>query len=475
MSYQRAVAFAAWAVTFLYGCASYQPKPLSPAENARSLDSRSLDDPRLRQFVTAALGSDDKPAASSGWRLTTLTLAALYYHPEIEVAQAKLSAAQAAVITAHEIPNPVLNLTNILGEAAVAGAIPAGAAPVTIGPLIDLVLETAGKRKSRTEHAQHLADAARWDLATAEWQVRGNVRNALLDLWATQQRLALTRQRLGLQDQLVGLLEHRLTQGAASALDVARERIRRAQIALGLADLDRTAAEARVKLATAIGVPVRALDGVNLDLTTFDHASATHVEIDAAGWRRAALTERSDVQAGLAAYQASEAGLQVAVANQYPNVTFSPGYQYDLGVDRYVLNLGMTLPIFHQNQGPIAEALARRQEAAAAFTALQARIIGAIDATEAAYATATESVAAGGTILADERRRAQQEETAFRAGQADRPTLLAARLEAAAIALARFDAVAQQLQALGALEDALQRPLYEPDAALPLPALELSS
>ena len=474
MSNKCALIFAAWAMALMPGCANYQPKPLSPNDNARALDSRSLDDPRLRQFVAVALSRDDRPEQPLRWRLTTLTLAALYYHPDIRVAWANLAGAEAAVITAREPANPVLNFTNILSSAAVAGAIPPAAAPVTIGPVIDFILETASKRESRTARAQNLADAARWDLATAEWRVRGGIRDALLELWATRERLALTGQRLALQEQLVELLEHRLAEGAASVLDVARERIGRAQIVLALGDLDRRAAEARVKLATAIGIPVRGLDRVDPDLSSFDAPPALAAKPDGGEWRRKALTERSDVRASLAAYDAAQAALRLAIAGRYPNVTLGIGYNYDLGVNRYVLDLGVTLPVFHQNQGPIAEALARRQQAAAAFTALQAQIISAIDQAEAASRKATMEVAAGDAILADERRRALRVEAAFRAGQQDRPTLLTARLEVATIALSRFDAIVRQRQVLGALEDAQQRPLYEPYAAPRLPDSELS-
>jgi outer membrane protein, heavy metal efflux system len=467
---KRAALAAASAVTLLYGCANYQPRPLSPADNARALQSRSLDDPRLRQFVAAALtGKGTAADVPLQWRLTTLTLAALYFHPDIKIAQARLATAEAAAITARETPNPVLNLTNNIGQAAVAGAIPVGAAPITIGPVIDLVLETAGKREARTARAADLAEAARWDIAMAEWQVRGRVRDALLNIWAAQQRASFTRRRLALQDQLVQLLDHRLAEGAASALDVGRERIARAEITLALSNLDRDAAEARARLATAIGIPAEKLDGVAPVLNEFDHLTAPVGQSDVRRWRREALTRRSDVQASLAEYEATQAALRLAVADQYPNVTLGPGYIYDLGVNRYILNLLTTLPIFHQNQGRIAEALAKREQAAAIFTALQAKIIGTIDRAEADYENATKSVAVGNAMLADGQHRAEQVETAFRAGQVDRPALLTTQLEVAATALSRFDAVVQQRQALGALEDALQRPLYEPEAHLPPP------
>jgi outer membrane protein TolC len=80
--------------------------------------------------------------------------------------------------------------------------------------------------------------------------------------------LALTRRRLDLQEQLVGLLERRLAEGEASSLDAARERVNRAQITLAIRDLERVVGDARVQIATAIGVPAQALDGINLSLET---------------------------------------------------------------------------------------------------------------------------------------------------------------------------------------------------------------
>jgi outer membrane protein, heavy metal efflux system len=469
MSWMRALLFVAWAGT-LSGCASYTPEPISASENARALDSRSLDDPRLQQFVSATVRPDGKPESAPTWDLTTLTVAALYYHPDLQLAQAKLAAAQASVITAGESPNPVFNFTNMIGQGVVAGAIPAGAAPLTIGPVIDFVIETFGKRESRTAQAQHLADAARFDLATAAWQVRGGVRTALLNLWAAQQRLALTRRRLEIEDQLVELLEHRLAVGEASALDVTHERINRAQVTLAQQDLEQTAAEARVQLATAVGIPVQALDGVDVTTNAFEHPSPIAPNSD---WRREALTQRTDVRASLEAYGAAQAALQLAVAGQFPNVTLSPGYNYEYGINEFVLNLDTTLPIFNQNQGPIAEALAKRLEAAAAFAALQAQIIGAVDLAATAYRKSTQTLASANALLADEQRRVLAMENSFRAGQVDRPTLVTVQMEAAATALAGFDAVVKQRQALGALEDALQRPLYGPDVMLSLPQVTL--
>jgi outer membrane protein TolC len=442
-------------------CARYTPKPLIPAATATTFEARTLDAPRLREFIAKADPAYGRSGARP-WDVTTLTLAALYYHPDLDIAHAKLSGAQAAVITARQRPNPVLSLTNLVDQAVVPAAAIPGAVPITVGPVIDFVLESFGKREYRTAQAQHLVDAARWGLATAGWEVRGRVRTALLNLWAAQRRLTLSRRRLALQEQLVGLLEQRFAAGEASSLDVARERINRAQIALAIRDLERAAADARVELATAIGIPVTALNGVEVSLNAFDRPPPLAANLGIGELRREALTRRTDVQASLREYEAAQSALQLALANQYPNLTLSPGYNYDFGVNKYILGGGAELPILHQNQGAIAEAMAGRDQAAARFGALQAQIVGAIDQAATAYRTAIRSVATGDGLLGDEERRERQVAASFLAGGVDRPTLVTTELEVAATGLARFDAVVQQRQAIGALEDALQQPLFDP-------------
>lgn len=469
MSRGRAAIMAAGLAALLYGCAHDKPVPLSAAANAQTLESRSLHDPRLLTFIHAALAQHGHATVPSEWDLSRLTLAALYFHPDIRIAQDRLAAAQAAELTARERPNPVLNLTNIIDQAAVPGALPAAAAAITIGPIIDFVVETAGKREARTARARRLAEAATWDLTTAAWQVRSHLRDALLDLWGAQRRLASIRQQQVLQQALVQLLQARLAAGEASAPEVDRERIRYARTVVQRSDLRRNAAEARARLAAAIGIPEAGLDDVEIATGTFARTPPAIGAHRLAQWRRNALTQRSDVQAGLASYAAAQAALRLAIANQYPNLTLGPGYNYDAGVNRYMLDASTTLPLFHHAQGAVAEAAAHRREAAAQFTKLQAGIIAAIDQAAAAYRLSSQGVAAADAVLADERRYAARAEAAFRAGQTDRPSLESARLVLVTAEQDQFDQRVHQRQALAALEDALHRPLFDPNALLTLP------
>lgn len=440
----------------LAGCATYQSRPLSPVKQAAALDQRSLDAPRLQHFLAQSIPADKTSDPTRAWDLTALTFAALYYQPDLDLARAKLATARAGVTTAKQRPNPTLDFSlNYNADSPIA-------VPFTVGPVINFLVETFGKRGYRTAQAQHTLAAARWDLATTGWQVRGHVRTALLDLWAARQRLQLARQRLALQQHLVNLIDRRLAVGEASSLDSTREHINRAQVTLAVQDLERSMGEARVQLATAIGVPDHALDGVSLSLQIFEQPPPPVQKLASGAWRERALTERTDVQASLADYKASQSALQLQIAHQYPNLSLGPGYNYDLGDNRYLLNVGAELPIFNQNQGPIADAIARRAQAAASFEALQAKIIGAIDQGAVAYRGTTQSLASADALLVDAQHRREQIAKAFKAGFADRPTLVTAELELASIQASRFDALVAQKQALAALEDALQQPLFDP-------------
>lgn len=455
------------AASLLAGCASYTAKPVVPASTAAALERRTLEDPALAEFVDSVVPDRGAAVRSRSWDLSTLTLAALYFHPEMEISRAKLALARAGVKTASQFPNPTLTFSP--------GQYPVliDPSPWTIGLVVSFVLEVANKREKRIAQAQNLVDAARQDVATAAWQVRGSVRTALLDLWAAEGRRRLIERRQTIQAQITTLLEGQFTAGAASSLDVARERIALSQARLALRDSERQAAEARVRLATAVGVPVHAVETVQLSLAVFDTPMGLPdpAELATGSLRRRALTERTDVLGLLAEYEATQSGVRLEVAKQFPDITLGPGYTYDQGYDLYTFDFSVELPIFNQNQGPIAQAEARRKEASARFVALQAKVIGDIDRARASYLAAVRTVATAEGLLRDQARQRQQIERMFRLGETDRLGPLTATVAQAVVELARFEAVVQQREALAAMEDALQQFMFDTGLSV-MPVME---
>ena len=108
---------------------------------------------------------------------------------------------------------------------------------------------------------------------------------------------------------------------------------------------------------------------------------------------------------------------------------------------------------------PPAQAEARRKQAAVRFEALQAKVIADIDRGLAVYQVAAKSRAGAEALLATQRKQQQSVEQQLKAGAADRVDVLTVQLELAASELAVEDGRTKSHQALGALEDAGQRPL----------------
>ncbi len=440
-----------WAA-LLTSCIAYKPEPLNPSSTGAALENRTLSDAQLRAFLEANLHAEISPWPPAPWDFNQLTGAAFFYHPSLDLARAQWQTALGGDKTAAARPNPTVNAQPGYNFSATGGL-----TPWIPAVTFDIPIETAGKRGYRRAHARHLSNAARLNIVTAAWQVRANVRGSLIDFVAGSRKEELLQQQSNLQDQILRSLEQRLQAGAVARAELTPARLARAKLEVDLADARRQTADARARLAEAIGVPARALEGAKL---SYDLAAPTlATNLLTAESRGLALRSRADILSGLAEYEAAQAALQLEVARQYPDVHLGPGYQYDQGDHKFTLSATMELPILNQNQGPIAEAQARRVESAARFSALQAKIIADLDRAGASYRVSQENLAALETFAAAQREQHDAIAAQVKAGAADPIDLLNSQLELGLSELAKLDGRAKAHQALGALEDTLQLPL----------------
>lgn len=250
--------------------------------------------------------------------------------------------------------------------------------------------------------------------------------------------------------------------GEVSPLEAAQARIALSRAALAARESDRAVAVARSRLAEAIGVPLAALADARLSFSGLTEPTAPLAPAEA---RRLAAQNRADLLAALATYAASQSALQGEIARQYPDLSFGPGYQLDQGEGKWSLSLGVTLPIFHQNQGPIAAAQARRESAAAKFLSMQHRVLAEVDRTSAAYASALGDLATIDTLRATLTQQTKTIRAQQTAGETSRLELTRAQLELVDHARAELDARVRAEQALTDFEAALQRPLAWPETA----------
>jgi cobalt-zinc-cadmium efflux system outer membrane protein len=446
---KRLVVFCFVAICILSGCAArkYQPAPIVPTESALRLESRSLTDPDLRAFIEKNIGHALSPWPQQSWNLETLSLAALYFHPALEAARARVTEAEAAVVTAGARPNPTLS---------VAPGIPS---PYLFNFDFAVPIETAGKRGHRIQSARSLENAARFDLADAAWKVRSGVRVALLDHLLASRNLDLLRSEEQVRGVQVNILKQRFSVGEIPRPEVDLARIEFSKSHLAIRTAEGQVAEAKAVLAASIGIPMAGLQGLNFSWVGMD-SPPTADSLSLERIQREAVLNRLDIRRSLAQYAAAEADLQLEIAKQYPDVQIGPGYTYEEKNNFFTLGVSTTLPMFNRNQGPIAEAEARRKEAAASFLEKQAQVIAASERALALYIAALMELAE-----ADQSLRKLQDghlhmmEQAVRLGEEDQLTLNGVRIESSAVSRASLDALARAQRALGELEDAVQRPL----------------
>jgi cobalt-zinc-cadmium efflux system outer membrane protein len=433
----------------LTGCAvrRYQPAPLSPTDTASHLESRNLQDPGLREFLEKNIGHALTPWPMENWDLSTLTLAALYFSPELQMARARTETAEAAVVTAGARPNPTLSVQ------------PGVPSPYLFGLSLDFPIETAGKRGYRIERAQQLTAAARLDLANTAWKVRSQVRRAFLDSIVADRELDLLRAEERLQSRRVSLLTRRLTVGEIARPEVDSARVDLSNASLAIRTAEGHVSETKAALAAAIGAPVAALAGVAFTWPDLERPPGEEL-LSLQRIQRDAVLNRLEVRRALAEYEAAESDLRLEIAKQYPDFDIGPGYTFEEQHSFFTLGFLTTLPIRNRNQGPIAEAEARRKEAGARFLATQAQVIAESESALASYRAAlAELNEAERSLTGIHGPREQMARVSVSAGESEPLTLNDVQLQGAAAAHPMLNALIRAQIALGALEDSVQRPL----------------
>ena len=446
---------------FFAGCAHFQPQPLSPEKSAAQLDARRLDEAGLKEFLEKNLGQELKTWPETNWDLPELTLVAFYFHPTLEVARDQWLVAQAGLKTAGARPNPSVSFTPAYDT-----QIPGNYSPWLIPVTFDIPIETAGKRGKRIAEAEKISESARWNFVSAAWQIRSGVRASLLDFKIAGQRAELLQQEFVAQKQIVKLLQQRFDSGEISRPELTPAQIALNKTLLDLSDARSKQSDSRSRLAEALGLSEAALDGEELN---FDFSSPDAKPLTSADARLVALRSRADILGALADYAVAEDDLRLQIAKQYPDLHLGPGYAWNFGNagdNEWSLGLTLELPILDQNQGPVAEAGARRKLAAAKFVELQSQVIGEIDRAVAGWRVAEDQLKAGDAVFAAEQQQLKSAQAQFQAGAAGQLDSLNAQLELSNARLAQLDNEAKLQTAFGALEDAVQSPLTMPRATL---------
>jgi outer membrane protein, heavy metal efflux system len=432
----------------LAGCAAqrYQAAPIVASATASRLESRNLADSGLQSFVAQNLGHSASPWPPATWDLQTLSLAALYFNPALDSARARIAGTEAALITAGARLNPSLSI---------APGIPT---PYLLTLDFAIPIETAGKRGYRIQIARSLDQATRFDLADSAWTVRSGVRAALLNYMIASQNLDLFHSEEIVRSDQVNILDQIFSAGEIPRQYADLARIEISKTHLAVSTTEGQVAEARAALAAAIGIPVAGLRGAQFSWPGMDNPPSAE-SLSSEQVQRDAVLNRLDIRRALAQYAAAEAGLQLEIARQYPDINIGPGYTYEETHSFFTLGASTTVPLFNRNQGPIAEAEAHRQESAAAFLERQAQVIAKSERALAVYSAALKELSEAESLRKLQENQLQITQQAIRSGTDIRLSLDGVQIQILILDRARLDALVRAQRALGELEDAVQKPL----------------
>jgi outer membrane protein TolC len=454
----RLLALAAGALV-LGACATYAPAPIDRKETAAAFAARRLDAPELQAAVERVAPSVASPWPPAAWDRATLLAVALARNPSLAVARAEVEAALAAEVTAGERPNPTLGL-----ESEYARHEPDR---WLYGVSFDFLLPRGHVRQLDAEIAALGTSGARTALTEKTWDVRRALVAALSDRESAERRVAALTKLASAQDGVVATTRARIAAGEDAPAELALAESARFDVARDLAEARANAASADAEVASALGMPLEALDGVAIAWPEWG-APPPLAGDDLARAKETALLSRADLAAAVDDYATAEKKLERAVAKQYPELEFHPGYYWDHGIAKWPLDVSFALP-FNRNRGEIAEATAARDVAAQKMLALQAGIYGEIEAAVRAEAVARANVDTARERAEAARRQVGHADVALRLGAGD--SLERANAEGVALRadLEVVQAEAAWQSARNALEDALHAPLSGPELALAKP------
>jgi cobalt-zinc-cadmium efflux system outer membrane protein len=457
----RVAALTACMAFFLIGCnfVEYRPKPIDPLVNTAQFASKDPSSEAFQQYLrNNGYAQNDLPL--NLWGLDELTYCALFFHPSLDLARAQWHAAESTVGVAAQrlLPTVKTKIENNSNPGQ-------GNSPYAFGLAIDIALETSNKRNIRIENAQHLSQAAKLEVAQTAWGLRNQVAQSLIEYQFNQQQIQQLSDEQSLRAEIVALYQNRVDLGAGSNVELSTAKLLLQTANTALTAIQQNLVVARSKLASNLGLTPSKIAALPLADSGFSLPSALlaadqlPLDTSASGLQTAALYNRLDLRIALQRYAVAEAKLKLEIANQYPNLTISPGYIYEYG--QKLLNMGLSglLTLLNKNKPSIAEAIALREVEATQVQALQNKIISEANMANALLLQAQLFVKNQNQILSQQQYSTEQMTRRFNAGEIDRLELAFAKLELnnaeKNVGLALYQLQIARTQ----LENTLQQPL----------------
>ena len=318
------------------------------------------------------------PAGALELTIDELVARALAENPDLRAARTEVDAAVGRLRQAALRPNPMLELG---GQKALSPD-----NNLMVG--LTVPLDRGGRKEGRVAVAERELEMKRAQVKDRERRVAGDARMKAGEYLAARRNLGVTDELLQVNRDALGLVQNRVRQGAAPALE---ENLMLVEV--NRLDASRQVQASRVEIA-ALQLKALAAIGPDVPLTIRGDLAATAPALDVAEALRRALAARADLDAARADVRMGAAKIQKEQAEGRWDASVNVGYQRqdfgfmlngltDSGQTRPIQDVfhyfgagvSIMLPVRNRNQGNIAaaEADARGAERRLEFAELIVR------------------------------------------------------------------------------------------------------
>ena len=294
-------------MTAIAGCASLTTSPVPSPELA------------MPAGYQQSAGEAGNPAPADWWKafnaqeLSALVDDAQKGSPDLAIAAERVRQAEAAVRVAGASLFPAVNASANTSRQSGNGNSSGSSASLSASYEVDLW----GRNASLTRSAQSSAQATGFDAETARLSLIAGVADAYFEVLGLRGRLAIARDNLATAERVLGVVQARYENGAASALDLSRQRTAVEQSRAAIPPLELSERQTLAALAILTGRPPEGFDIQGAALTPLD------VPAIAPGLPAELLTRRPDVASAEANLQAANADLAAARAALLPSISLT--------------------------------------------------------------------------------------------------------------------------------------------------------
>ena len=436
---------------------AFQANPIPQQQNIETIQQATPTQDGFKTFVQTQSPQTTWPIQA--WDIDSLTLSALYFHPVLKVAKSDYAVALAGITSAGLRPQVGLN-----GHLSHSNRANGDINPWAYGLQVDIPVITANKRQINIEIAQYQADIAKIQISETAWMLRQQLSMDLIQL-AEQQAMQANLARLQKsQEALLAAYQKRLDLGMAGNADVLPIRLQRDQSAWQLQQLTLQIRQTEQKILHDAGLTEQnnlplTIAPIQLSQLLKSRFAQSQTYADAATIQHYALTNRMDIQRGLAQYAKAESQLKLAMAKRYPDLSLNPGIAYEYGDKIWGLGIGAMLNLLNKSSDLWAQAEQVRQNEATRFYALQHQVIQLSEQSLIKYRGAANLLVTLTREYEQQSNRKAQLEKQWRQGLIDKTEYLQTEIQFYSAQQRLITQQANVMRSLQEIENVMQKPI----------------